>query len=111
MPALDRDRATIQVRKLRLELSVGVRLQKSRVRPISREHLDSVAGCANGPDLVADLTHWHHDTFLITWRKPFPWWGEGWAQFLMDNRGRVTELKLDVPNEDFWFHELELRKR
>ena len=25
------------------------------VRPIPREQLDSVAGCSNGPDLVADL--------------------------------------------------------
>ena len=24
-------------------------------RPMTREHLDTAAGCANGPDLVADL--------------------------------------------------------
>lgn len=30
-------------------------LQALRVRPITREHLDTVAGCSNGPDLVADL--------------------------------------------------------
>jgi hypothetical protein len=63
------------------------------------------------PDMVADLTHWHHDTFLITWRKKFPWWGDGWVQFLMNNRGQVTELKLDVPNDDFWFDEPEFRKK
>jgi CubicO group peptidase (beta-lactamase class C family) len=62
------------------------------------------------PDMVADLTHWHYDTFLIKWRKPFPWWGDGWVQFLMDNRGKVTELKLDVPNDDFWFYELDLKR-
>lgn len=66
---------------------------------------------APNPDMVADLTHWHYDTFLIKWRKPFPWWGDGWVQFLMDNRGKVTELKLDVPNDDFWFWEPEFRKR
>jgi hypothetical protein len=63
------------------------------------------------PNMVADLTHWHYDTFLIKWRKPFPWWGDGWVQFLMDNRGKVTELKLDVPNDDFWFWEPEFRKK
>jgi hypothetical protein len=63
------------------------------------------------PDMVADLTHWHYDTFLIKWRTPFPWWGDGWVQFLMDNRGKVTELKLDVPNDDFWFWEPEFRKK
>ena len=30
-------------------------IQAVTVRPIPREHLDSVAGCANGPDLVAEL--------------------------------------------------------
>jgi CubicO group peptidase (beta-lactamase class C family) len=63
------------------------------------------------PDMVADLSHWHHDTFLIQWRKPFPWWGNGWVQFIMDNRGKTIELKLDVPNEDFWFWEPEFKKK
>lgn len=30
-------------------------LQAVSVRPIPREHLDSVAGCSNGPELVAEL--------------------------------------------------------
>jgi hypothetical protein len=62
------------------------------------------------PDLVADLTHWHHDTFQIHWRTASSWFGTGWAQFVSDHHGRMTELKLDVPNEDFWFHELKLRR-
>jgi CubicO group peptidase (beta-lactamase class C family) len=57
------------------------------------------------PDLVADLTHWHFDTFHLRWRKPFPWFADGKAQFVLDNAARVIELKLDVPNEDFWFWE------
>ena len=28
-------------------------------------------------DLVADLTHWHYDTFKITWRSEFAWFNEG----------------------------------
>lgn len=57
------------------------------------------------PDLVADLTHWHLDTFHLRWRKLFPWFADGKALFVLDNAARVTELKLDVPNEDFWFWE------
>ncbi len=62
------------------------------------------------PDLVADLSHWHHDTFLIEWRHEFPWFDRGWAQFILDRAGTAVEMRLDVPNEDFWFHELEFRK-
>ena len=57
------------------------------------------------PDLVADLTHWHLDTFHLKWRKDFPWFADGKAQFVLDNAARITEMKLDVPNEDFWFWE------
>jgi CubicO group peptidase (beta-lactamase class C family) len=63
------------------------------------------------PDMVADLSHWHHDTFLIEWRHEFPWFDRGWAQFALDRTGNVEEMKLDIPNEDFWFTELEFRKR
>jgi CubicO group peptidase (beta-lactamase class C family) len=62
------------------------------------------------PDMVADLSHWHVDTFELKWRREFPWFGNGRAQFVLDHDGRVTELKLDVPNQDFWFHELELTR-
>ena len=62
------------------------------------------------PDLVADLNHLHHDTFLIQWRDTFAWFGKGAATFLFDPYGAVTEMKLDVPNDDLWFHELELKR-
>ncbi len=63
------------------------------------------------PDLVADLTHLHYDTYLVRWRETFAWFGQGAATFILDPYGEVTEVKLDVPNDDLWFHELELRKR
>jgi hypothetical protein len=28
----------------------------------------------------------------------------------MDQDARITEMKIDVPNEDFWFTELEFKK-
>jgi CubicO group peptidase (beta-lactamase class C family) len=63
------------------------------------------------PDLVADLLHLHHDTFLIQWRNTFAWFGKGAATFILDPFGKVTEVKLDVPNDDLWFYELELKRR
>jgi hypothetical protein len=62
------------------------------------------------PDLVGDLSHWHYDTFVIEWRKKFPWFGSGKVQFVLDQNARVAEMKIDVPNEDFWFTELEFKK-
>ena len=63
------------------------------------------------PSLVADLTHWHHNTFEIHWRTPSPWYSRGWVQFVLDHQGNVTELLLDVPNDDFWFDEPEFKKK
>jgi hypothetical protein len=63
------------------------------------------------PQLVADLTHLQLDTFVVTWRHDFPWFGRGRAQFVLGSDARTTQLKLEVPNEDFWFEELDLRRR
>ncbi|UCF21739.1 MAG: serine hydrolase [Gemmatimonadota bacterium] len=63
------------------------------------------------PDLVGDLEHWHFDTFVIEWRREFAWFNEGTVQFLLDPMGRVTEMKIDVPNKDLWFYELEFKKK
>jgi hypothetical protein len=57
------------------------------------------------PELIADLTHWHFDTFALIWRRPWPWFGGGRVQFVLDQNARINELKLDVPNDDFWFWE------
>jgi hypothetical protein len=62
-------------------------------------------------ELVGDLAPFDADTFKLTWRKKFPYYAGGMAQFVSDTRGRVTDLKLDVPNNDFWFDELELKRK
>lgn len=59
-------------------------------------------------DLVADLGHLHYDTFVVRWRNEFAWFAEGTGQFVLNSVGKVTELKLDIPNDDLWFDELEL---
>ena len=63
------------------------------------------------PELVADLRHLQFDTFVIEWRRTWAWFESGVAQFILDPAGRVVELKLNVPNQDLWFDELELLKR
>ena len=62
------------------------------------------------PELVADLTHLHYDTWVIRWRKEFAWFAEGTLQFVPDSNGAFQELRLDVPNDDLWFDELKLRR-
>ncbi len=62
-------------------------------------------------NLVADLEHWHFDTFRATIRPMNYPFGKGFAQFLLDAKGNVTELKIDIPNFDFDFKELELKRK
>ncbi len=66
---------------------------------------------APAPNFVGDLEHWQYDTFRVKWRDtivyPFP---KGFVTFTLDARGRVDEMKLDVPNPDFDFKELEFKR-
>lgn len=66
---------------------------------------------AIGPLKACALTHWHFDTFEVQWRKRLPWFGKGKVQFHLDEQGKVTEMKVTVPNDDFWFTELEFKKK
>jgi CubicO group peptidase (beta-lactamase class C family) len=69
-----------------------------------------VMAMAPNPDLVADLKPIRANTFAIHWRKKFAWFEEGVAQFLTNSEGSVVQLAIDVPNNDLWFDELELKK-
>lgn len=61
-------------------------------------------------DMVADLEPIHFDTFRIRWRKKFAWYDDGSILFLPNASGEFVELKLDVPNDDLWFHELQFQR-
>lgn len=60
------------------------------------------------PDLSATLEHWHQDVWELKWHKPevLPWFSFGTVQFDLDNNAKVTGIRFDVPNDDFWFEEL-----
>jgi len=56
------------------------------------------------------LKHWHYDTFEIIF-EAFPSLPPGFCTFILDAYGRATEMKIDVPNPDFDFTELEFLKK
>jgi CubicO group peptidase (beta-lactamase class C family) len=62
------------------------------------------------PDLTADLELMHYDTFAIRWHKKFAWFDSGSAHFMFNSKAKVESIRLDVPNDDLWFHELNLKK-
>lgn len=66
---------------------------------------------APAPNFVADLEHWHLDTWQVHWRPSvhynFP---RGFVTFTIDEKGMTDQLKIDQPNNDFWFYELDLRR-
>lgn len=78
---------------------------------ISEENGKLVMRLAPAPNFVADLEHWHYDTFQIKWRSSvnynFP---RGWVTFTLDDAGKTDQLKINQPNNDFWFYELDLKR-
>lgn len=64
------------------------------------------------PDLTATLEHWHFDTWEMKWDNPdlLAWFTFGTVKFVLDNNNDITGLSFDVPNDDFLFEELEVRR-
>jgi CubicO group peptidase (beta-lactamase class C family) len=63
------------------------------------------------PNFVADLEHWHFDTWQIKWRPSVAYnFPRGFITFSLDKDGKVEAMKIDQPNNDFWFYELEPKK-
>ncbi|MFT3757235.1 MAG: serine hydrolase [Pseudoxanthomonas sp.] len=63
-------------------------------------------------ELVGELEHWQHDTFIVRWRKR---WlnADAFVNFRLDEDGKITEatMKAVSPQTDFSFdfHDLRLR--
>lgn len=78
---------------------------------VSEENGHLVMRLGPAPNFVADLEHWHYDTFRIHWRPTvhynFP---RGFVTFTLDQNGKTDQLKIDQPNNDFWFYELDLHR-
>jgi CubicO group peptidase (beta-lactamase class C family) len=78
---------------------------------ITMENGKLVLRLTPAPNFVGDLEHWQYDTFRVKWRDsivyPFP---KGFVTFTLNAQGQVDEMKLDVPNPDFNFNELEFKR-
>lgn len=77
---------------------------------ISEENGKLVLRLAPAPNFVADLIHWENNKFQINWRSSvnynFP---KGFVIFSVKD-GKSDEMKIDQPNSDFWFYELDLKR-
>ncbi len=55
------------------------------------------------------MTHWHFDTFQLNWSTDMML-PSGTVQFILNPEGKVDEMKIVVPNPDFYFEELKFLK-
>jgi len=55
------------------------------------------------------LTHWQYNTWKIDLKK-VPSLPDGLVNFVIDDKGKVVEMQIDIPNPDFYFDELEFIK-
>lgn len=62
------------------------------------------------PIFKGDLTHWHYNTFEIELKKT-PSLPKGKCSFIIDEMGEVEEMRIDIPNPDLDFKELQLIKK
>ena len=78
---------------------------------VAEENGKAVMRFLPSPNFVADLEHWHHNTWQIKWRPSVAYnFPRGFATFTIDKNGKTDQLKIDQPNNDFWFYELELKR-
>lgn len=79
---------------------------------VSEENGRLVMRFLPSPRFVADLEHWHYDTFVIRWRPSVAYnFPRGFVTFTIDRNGKTDELKIDQPNNDFWFYELSPKRK
>ncbi len=79
---------------------------------VSEENGKLVMRFLPSPNFVADLEHWHYDTWVIKWRPSVSYnFPRGFVTFTIDKNGKTDELKIDQPNNDFWFYELSPKRR
>jgi CubicO group peptidase (beta-lactamase class C family) len=62
------------------------------------------------PDLHGKLEWMHYDTFAIRWHQTYAWFDTGSVHFVFDAQAQAEQIRLDVPNDDLWFYELQLRR-
>lgn len=77
---------------------------------VKLENGNLVVGFLPTPMYIGDLEHWHYDIFTIELRN-VPSLPKGTVQFIIGVDGEVEEMRIDIPNPDFYFTELEFKKK
>jgi len=54
------------------------------------------------------MEHWHYNTFTIKFKDPFL--PQGFVTFDFNADGRITGFKIDLPNPDLHFHNLDFKR-
>ena len=115
--AIEEDKKIVAARvrdtkpSLKLENYAGAYRGDLGEAAIALENGKLVLKMAHQPNLIADLEHWHYDTFQIKWRPSVAYnFARGFITFTLDENGKPDQLKINQPNNDFWFYELELRR-
>ncbi|MFW6020450.1 MAG: serine hydrolase [Bacteroidales bacterium] len=62
------------------------------------------------PRYYSTLEHLRHNTFIIE-LKEFPRFPPGTCNFVLDKYGEPKEMKISIPNPDFYFEELKFIKQ
>ncbi len=77
---------------------------------VSLENGKLVVDLIPAPDLIGDLSHWEYNTFEIELRHT-PLLPKGKVNFVIGVDGKVEEMRIRIPNPDFWFYELEFKRK
>jgi CubicO group peptidase (beta-lactamase class C family) len=79
---------------------------------VSNENGKLVLRFTPSPNFVADLEHWHYNTYRIRWRSSVAYnFPPGFVVFEIGKNGEPVEMVVDQPNRDFWFYELEFKRK
>ncbi|WP_438969147.1 serine hydrolase [Nonlabens sp.] len=62
------------------------------------------------PLLNSTLEHFNYDAYEIKWDEPQAWFSFGTVKFESDAYGKVTGISFDIPNDDFFFYEMNAKK-
>ncbi|MGI8494491.1 MAG: serine hydrolase [Pyrinomonadaceae bacterium] len=78
---------------------------------VTEENGKLVLRFIQSPNFVANLEHWNYDTFQIKWRPSVSYnFPRGFVTFTIDKNGKTDQMKIDQPNSDFWFYELDFHR-
>jgi hypothetical protein len=62
------------------------------------------------PLLNSSLKHFNYDSYEIQWEEPQAWFSFGTIKFESDAYGKVTGITFDIPNDDFFFDEMNAKR-